>query len=291
MDLPFFQNVAIVGPGLLGASLGLAMTHQKLCGRVTGIGRTQASLDDAVRAGGVDTTTTDLAAGLADADLVVLCTPIRTILRMLPDVAAACKPGAIVTDVGSTKLSVVTTGEQAARDRGVFFVGSHPMAGSEKSGARNAKKDLFRDTTCYVTKTPGTDLRAFSRVCALWRTLGTRIVVMRPERHDRLAALVSHLPHLLAVALMKTVEMTGEDKNLIKGIIGNGFRDTTRIASGNTQMWVDICRDNDHAVRDVEHLFQTALKQVICGEHGGDEAALHHALEEAADYRDFLANR
>lgn len=291
MDLPFFNRIAIVGPGLLGASLGLAVQHHGLCGSVIGIGRTQSSLDDAVRAEAVHSTTTDVAAGLADADLVVLCTPIRTILRMLPDVMAACKPGAIVTDVGSTKLSVVAAGEEAARRHGLLFVGSHPMAGSEKSGARNAKANLFDGTTCYVTRTPDTNLHAFARVCALWRTLGTRIVVMRPDRHDRLAALVSHLPHLLAVALMKTVEMTGEDKNLIKGIIGNGFRDTTRIAAGNTDMWVDICRDNDPAVREAERLFQSALKLLVCGEHGGDDAGLHRVLEEAADYRDFLANR
>ena len=289
MNPIFFPQITIVGPGLLGSSLGLAARERGLCDKIVGVGRNQASLDEALRMEGVDTTTTDLAAGLAEADLVVLCMPICTIVQMLPQIMTACKSGALVTDVGSTKCSIVKTGEEFSKPDGAQFVGCHPMAGSEKFGARFARADLYDNTTCYVTKTETTDLKAFARVSALWRALGTRLVVMRPERHDGLAAMVSHLPHMIAVSMMKAMELSGEDKNLVKGIIGNGFRDMTRVAAANTDMWVDIGCDNQSAVREALSMFRHALNDVVDVKGEISEEKLRGLLEDAAEYRDFLA--
>ncbi len=291
MDQPFFKNIAVVGVGLLGGSLAMAARDRKLCETVTGIGRSEVSLAEAVQVGAVDRVTTNLEEGVADADLIVLCTPIQSILSMLPRVMAAAKPGAMVTDVGSTKASIVRVGETAAGAHGRLFVGSHPMAGSEKSGVRFARTDLFKDTTCFVTKTERTDLGAFSMVCGLWHALETRTVILRPERHDRLAGLVSHLPHVLAVALVRAVDLSGEDKNLVKGIIGNGFRSTTRVAAGSTQMWEDICADNKAAIAETEALFHKALEEVLSTMDQDRAADLRDALKSAAEYREFLDQR
>ncbi|PKO18123.1 hypothetical protein CVU37_07330 [candidate division BRC1 bacterium HGW-BRC1-1] len=289
MNQLFFPQITIVGPGLLGSSLGLAARERGLCEKIVGVGRNQTSLDDALRVEGVDTTTTDLEAGLAEADLVVLCMPICTIVQMLPQIMAACKAGALVTDVGSTKCSIVKTGQKFSKPNGAQFVGCHPMAGSEKFGARFARADLYNETTCYVTKTDATDLKAFAQVSALWRALGTRLVVMRPDRHDGLAAMVSHLPHMIAVSMMKAMELSGEDKNLVRGIIGNGFRDMTRVAAANTHMWVDIGCDNQAAVREALSLFKEALNDIVDAKGEICEDKLRGFLEDAAEYRDFLA--
>lgn len=289
MSDPLFKQIAVVGVGLLGGSLGLAVKQQKLCTEVVGIGRSQGSLEDALRLEAVDRVSLDIRQGVAEADLVVLCTPVRHILSVLPEVMEAVKPGAIVTDVGSTKASITSLGEELAGRHGKLFVGSHPMAGSEKSGVRFAKPTIYENSTCFVTKTPETDLRAFARVSALWSALGARIVVVRPDRHDSLASLVSHLAHLVAVALVRTVELTHEDRNLIKGIIGNGFRDTTRIACGNVQMWEDIFADNEQRIAGVQEALQQVISEIISAQRT-DHAALHNLFEQACDFREFLAN-
>lgn len=287
MSEPHFSTISIVGVGLLGASLALAAKQQKLCDRVIGVGRNQATLEDAQELGIVDEVTTDLGSGVKSADLVVLCTPVFHIVKVVGQVLNAAKPGAIVTDVGSTKASIVSAAEAASQGTAKFFVGSHPMAGSEKSGMRNARPDLYANSTCIVTKTRQTDLKAFAQVCALWTALGCRVVIARPDRHDHLIGMVSHLPHLLAVALVRTLAKTQEDKNLIKGIIGNGFRDTTRIAAGSPAMWQDICADNSAEIRSAREQFNAAVAEIVelCSR---DESVLKNLLEEAADYREFL---
>jgi prephenate dehydrogenase len=210
---------------------------------------------------------------------------------MLPEVMAAVKPGAVVTDVGSTKCSIVALGEKEGAQRGRVFIGSHPMAGSEKSGVRFAREDLFEGATCFVTKTHQSDLSAFARVGEFWRALEARLVVLRPARHDELAALASHLPHVVAVALVSAIAASGEDKNLVKGIVGGGFRDTTRIAAGNTEMWDDICSDNNAAIQRAEKLMAQGVAAVLAAQQAGDSEALRRILRDAAEYREFLDNR
>ncbi|AXA35080.1 MAG: prephenate dehydrogenase [Candidatus Hydrogenedentota bacterium] len=285
---PAFDRIAIVGVGLLGGSIGLAVKQRGLAREVVGIGRSPNSLKEALDLQVVDEVTTDLAEGIAEADLVILCTPVRHIVSILPEVLTKARGGALVTDVGSTKNTIVETAERVGSS--AFFVGSHPMAGSEKSGVRYANADLFEDTTCFVTPTPQTSWNAFGRICGFWRALGCRLAVARPDRHDVLVALISHLPHLVAVALVRAVESMKEDQNLIKGIIGNGFRDTTRIACGNTQMWEDICTENHEAICRMHEAFTRSLAELLEAQQA-NPTALQNYLNEACQYRRFLDNR
>lgn len=265
--------------------------RHKLCNEVIGLGRSSAALEEARRLEAIDRFTLNAGEAVRGTDLVVLCTPVRHIVSVLPELIAQAKPGTIFADVGSSKASIVRVGEQAAAAAGCFFVGCHPMAGSEKSGVRHARENLYEDSTCFVTKTAVTDKTAFGRVCRLWHALGARIVISRPERHDRLVASVSHLPHVVAVALVRAVEKFSEDKNLIKGIIGNGFRDTTRIACGDSQMWEDICTDNHEEIARSRAALESALEELMnaCSAKPGQQ--LRSILDDACEYRAFLDHR
>jgi prephenate dehydrogenase len=289
-DSPLFDTVALFGIGLLGGSLGLALQKRGLARHVIGIGRSEAAMEDAVELGLVHEATTDLDKGFARANLVILCTPVRHILQVLPQVVHRVPSGCIITDVGSTKASIVARGNELTRGTGRIFVGSHPMAGSEKSGMRFSRADLYQKSTCFVTKTPETDLHAFAKICALWTALGSRVVITRPERHDRLVAIVSHLPHMAAVALVRAVAATEEDKNLVRGIIGNGFRDTTRIAASSSAMWEDICADNAAEIRSFAEAFSRELEAVMA-HCNADGTIMKDILEEASDYRESLDQR
>lgn len=286
-----FKRITIVGVGLLGGSLGMAARKKQLCEEVIGVGRSEPALEEARRLEAIDRATTNAAKAIASSDLIVLCTPVRHIVESLPQMISHAKPGTIFTDVGSTKASIVRVGEEAAGKCGCFFVGSHPMAGSEKSGVRHSRENLYEDSTCFVTKTSNTDMGAFAKVCGLWHALDARLVIARPERHDQLVASVSHLPHLVAVALVRAVEQFSEDKNLVKGIIGNGFRDTTRIACGDTRMWEDICTDNQEQILRSREALTSALEELMGACNTGSGEELREILEDACSYREFLDAR
>lgn len=287
---PAFQKITIVGVGLLGGSLGMAALQRGISKNIVGVGRTPTALQEALRQGAITHGTTDLTEGLANADLVVLCTPVKHIAEILPDVIAATPKGAIITDVGSTKATIVTRADQLTRTSGHHFVGSHPMAGSEKSGVSHARANLFDRSTCFITRSPHTNSTALARVALLWRQLGANLVFTRPERHDTLTGLVSHLPHLAAVALIRTVDQFNEDRNLIRGIIGNGFRDTTRIAGGNPDMWQDICTDNHDNIKEACAGLEKSLTEIIAAcEKETTCESLHQILSQAREFREFLA--
>jgi prephenate dehydrogenase len=232
-----FRHLSILGVGLLGGSIGLAA--KRLFGpiRVSGYGHRQASLDQAVKLGAIDEGSTDVRAAVQGADLTILCTPVGTFESLLRLIAPGLDSGAIVTDVGSTKSSVVTQAE-ATLPAGVHFVGSHPMAGSERRGVEFSRADLFNNASCILTPTDRTDAEALRRVDQFWRDLGMRTVRLSPQDHDRQLAEVSHLPHALASALVAI-----QDEAALK-VAGKGFWDTTRIASGDAGLWRDIFLDN-----------------------------------------------
>lgn len=235
-------RLSILGVGLLGGSIGLAWRASASACRIAGYGHRRPSLDKALEFGAIDEAYDDPAAAVRESDLVILCTPVGQFERMLKTISPVLKPGAIVTDVGSTKRSIVRAAEQWL-PAAVHFVGSHPMAGSEKRGVEFARADLFDKALCLTTPTPRTDPIAIERVESFWKSLGMRIIRLSPEDHDRDLADVSHLPHAVAAAL---VAMQRSDA---LPLAGKGFLDATRIAGGDGALWRDIFHDNRDNVR------------------------------------------
>ena len=265
-----FRKITIVGVGLLGGSIGLAMRAAGFTGGIIGVGRHERSLDDAVRAGCINRGTTDLREGVAGSDLIVLAAPIGAINRLLERLGEIDSGGAIITDVGSTKRTIVQTAERALAEPG-RFVGSHPMAGGERPGPEAARADLFHNRPVVLTPTGRTRPETTATVERLWRALGMRIHRMSPERHDRAVARISHLPHAVAVLL---VAMNGGDGEL--DLASTGFGDTTRIAGGDPALWTEIFLDNREAVLralDDWDAIGSRFRELVAGEK-------HHELME-----------
>lgn len=276
------RRLSIVGVGLLGGSLGLALRAlEDLPWQVTGYGHRQASLQAALEIGAIDRAADDLATAVADADMVVLCTPVGLFEGLLTKMAPHLKAGAIVTDVGSTKRSIVAAAKCLLPD-GVRFLGSHPMAGSEKRGVEFARTDLFQGATCIVTPTPETGADTLDAVESLWRSLGMQVVRLSPEDHDRLLADVSHLPHALAAAL---VAMQKPDA---LPLAGKGFLDTTRIAGGDGALWRDILLDNRDNLRDSIARLRDQLARLLTMLDEGQAKELARWLDAAAARRQDL---
>jgi len=280
-----FKKITIVGVGLLGGSLGLALRDRGLAGKVTGFVRREASVAECERCGAVDEATCDPIEAVTGADLVVFCTPLAQMRSLAEQMLSALAKGAIVTDVGSVKGSVVEDLELRVSQAGGHFVGSHPMAGAEKTGVAAARADLFAKAVCVLTPTAKTDTTAARQVKRLWQALGARVLEMSPEAHDALVSRSSHLPHVVAAQLVNLV--LGPDQPPHQpALCANGFRDTTRIASGSPEMWRDIAlanRENlatalDGLMRGLRE-FQRSLKKQ-------DLAALAKFFEDAKVRRD-----
>ncbi|MGA2787794.1 MAG: prephenate dehydrogenase/arogenate dehydrogenase family protein [Verrucomicrobiota bacterium] len=237
------RKISIIGVGLLGGSIGLAVRRRKLARQTAGFVRRRASLKDCERAGAVDFATTDLLASVWDADLVILCTPLSQMRPVVERMLPALKPGAMVTDVGSVKASVVRELESLIQKAGAHFVGSHPMAGAEKTGVSAARADLFERTVCVVTPTRKTNRVALKKLKQFWSGVGSCVLELTPEVHDLLVSRSSHLPHIIAATLASQVLNPGQPKQQA-ALCANGFRDTTRIASGSPEMWRDIALAN-----------------------------------------------
>ena len=273
-----FPHIAILGVGLLGGSLGLAAKSKWPDVRVTGYGHRKSTLDVACEIGAIDAGHEDVAAAVRGADLVVLCTPVGLFSSLLREIAPHLKHGAIVTDVGSTKRSIVTTAE-ATLPAHARFVGSHPMAGSEKRGVEFARTELFAGAVCILTPSALTDPVALALVEQFWRDLRMRTTRLSPDDHDRLLADVSHLPHAVAAALIAIQD----DRAL--ALCGKGFLDTTRIGGGDGGLWRDIFIDNrEHLVASVGKL-RGQLDHLL-GLLDGDGAALAVWLDAAAARRE-----
>lgn len=247
------RDVTIVGVGLLGGSAGLALKAHDPAIRIAGVGRRRSSLDDALKAGAIDTAHLDAADAVTRAQLIILATPVGAFESHLRAIAPAMRRGAIVTDVGSTKLRVVRMGERVL-GKGGPFVGSHPMAGSETKGVAFSRADLFTGATCIMTPTRHTPAGVVKRIERLWAMLGMRTVRMTPSAHDRAMARVSHLPHVLSSLLMMLPGRSDLD------VSASGFRDVTRLAGGDPEMWRDILMTNRRAVLAA----MDALDEDIC---------------------------
>jgi prephenate dehydrogenase len=262
-----FQKITIIGVGLLGGSIGLAVRHRKLAREAAGFVHRAAGLKKCEIVGAVDYATMDLLAAVSNADLVILCTPLSQMRPLAEKMLPALKRDAIVTDIGSVKASVVREIESLIQNSGAHFVGSHPMAGAEKIGITAARADLFANAVCVVTPTKKSNEMALKKVEQFWKSLGARTLRLVPEQHDLLASRSSHLPHVVAATLVNLVLNPAQPKHQA-ALCATGFRDTTRIASGSPEMWCDIALANrkklaeslDAFIAKLEK-FQRVLKQ------------------------------
>ncbi|HKQ63497.1 MAG TPA: prephenate dehydrogenase/arogenate dehydrogenase family protein [Methylomirabilota bacterium] len=277
------RELAVIGVGLLGGSVAKAARQGGLARRIVGIGRDAGRLQPALDDGTLDLAVTDLDAGVRDADFVLLAAPVLTIEGLLERVWRAAPVGAVVTDVGSTKRNIVRAAERLAAGRPLAFVGSHPMAGSEQAGYRVARPDLFRGATVVVTPTEATELAALKKTTEFWEALGARVTSLDPETHDRTVAAISHLPHLIACAL---VDGAARVEPAAFELAARGFRDTTRIAAGDPDMWTEIFLANRDALSTTVEAFREALGELQQVIDGGRAEALRAVLARIKATRD-----
>ncbi len=280
-----FQKIAIIGVGLLGGSLGLAIKQRRLAASVVGYVRRSASISECEKFAVVDHATRDIKRAVENADLVILCTPLSRMRELSEEMIPALKPEAIVTDVGSVKASIVQELEPLFSKANVRFIGSHPMAGGEKMGVAAAKSDLFEKAICVVTPTAKSNVAAVNAVEQLWSNVGGRVVKLSPEVHDELVSRSSHLPHVIAAELANYVLSPTHAKEQAL-LCANGFRDTTRIASGSPEMWRDVATSNQKNLSRVLGIFIEGLEEFRHALDSGDNNAIEEFFEKAKQRRD-----
>ena len=275
------RRLSILGVGLLGGSIGLAVKSKVSSCTVVGYGHRRSTLDTALAMGAVDEEYDTPAAAVRGADLVILCTPVGTFRDLLATIGPVLMGGAVVTDVGSTKASVVEAAGKLLPDS-AHFVGSHPMAGSEKRGIEHARADMLSGALCIVTPDEASDPGAVERVESFWRRLDMRTTRVSPAEHDRRLADVSHLPHALAAALIR-MQRDGS-----VALAGRGFADTTRIAAGDAGLWRDILLDNrENVLASIDRL-GGELAELSRRLRANDGHAVKDWLDEAAAKREGL---
>lgn len=286
MTPPAQKTLAIAGLGLLGTSLGMALRGS--CYRRLGWARKAEVRDWVLAHDGADEVCGDLETFLKRADLVILCLPIPVICDTLERYAGVFRPGSVVTDIGSDKSVIVATGERFLEPRGVHFVGSHPMAGTEKSGCSAAFPELYHNAEVFVTPTARTSPEALREVEMLWETLGTKVRRIAPDEHDKLVAHTSHISHLLALALTLTVLDCDnpEEEALRYSGCATGFRDTSRIASSSPAMWREIVENNRTAVLDAGRRFERIYAEVMQTIAAGDFDAFEAMFARGKELRD-----
>jgi prephenate dehydrogenase len=276
----FFERVAVIGVGLIGGSFALALKAAKRCGHVAGAGRSAANLQLALERGAIDSIATDAAAAVQDADLVLVSTPVAQIEGIFRSINSKIKPGAIVTDAGSTKRDVVAAARAGLGAKIAQFIPAHPIAGAEHSGAAAADPELFRGRRQILAPLEENRKQDIETLSSLWTAIGARVSRMTPEAHDAIFAAVSHLPHLLAYALVHEISERPDAARLF-GYAAGGFRDFTRIASSHPEMWRDICVANRDRLLHEVHLFEKKLKTIGRMLETDDAAALEKLFAKA----------
>jgi len=276
-----FNKIAIVGVGFIGGSIGLAIRTRRLCPKVVGIGRRQISLDKAIQKSAIDKGVLSMEEGIKNADLIVIATPVNKVKEKIVEASRYAKKGAIIIDVNSTKQDIVCAANRCL-PKDIYFVGTHPMAGSERSGISSSAAELFNDTICLITPERATSKEALKKIEIFWQSLGTKVVLMSAKAHDAMVSKISHLPHLLAYALCNTVSK----KEL--AIAGSGFRDTTRIAKSSPAMWEEIFIQNKKSLLKAIRLFEQNLRLLETDILRGKRPALGLKLRRAMKKREAL---
>lgn len=275
-----WPTVAIIGVGLIGGSIGAALLTRKLARRVIGIGRTKTSLREASRRKLVSETSLDIMSSVSEADLVIVATSLSTISATLEAIDAFVRPGTLLTDVGSTKVRIVAEWERHRNVHRGCFVGAHPLAGSHLQGPSAATADLFIGRTTVVTPSRATPTANVEAVCDFWSALGSTVFVMPPRQHDRILACTSHTPHAIAAALASATP------HGVQQFTAGGWRDTTRIASGDPDLWADILLDNGPEVAKSLARVATITEKILSAIKAGDRRRLITILTHAKEIRD-----
>jgi prephenate dehydrogenase len=279
-----FDQITIVGVGLIGGSIGLAVKSRGLARRVVGVGRDEPTLARAVAAGAIDSHTLDLAAGVRTADLVIVCTPVDRVAEVVLAAVAEAPARAVITDVGSTKGNIARALSGKLPAGSAPFVGSHPLAGSEKKGAAHARADLFLDRPVVVTPLAESDQEAASVVDLFWTALGARVVRMGPDEHDKALATTSHLPHAVAAGL------AGVTPGEWLGLTAGGFRDGTRVAAADPDLWAAIFLANRDATLAALDRFAGRMAEFQRLLEAADRDGIVHWLAEGKRIRDALGS-
>lgn len=283
-----FNKVAIIGVGLMGGSLGMALRNRRLCREVTGVFRggedSRGKIEKARRLGAVDSGVTDFKKGLKGADLVVVGTPVGESFRTIQRALFYLEPGCIITDLGSTKLEL-TRQVEGSIPPGFYFVGGHPMTGSEESGVEAANPYLLENAIYVLTSTPRTPGAALQALKLMVEEIGAQPLVMDPGEHDRVVAQVSHLPHLAAVTLVNSLSGAGVELNKALLLAAGGFRDTTRVAMGSPAMWKDICLSNREMILKGLEAFKGEISRLEDFIKEGNQGGITGELERARELR------
>ncbi len=281
MQASLFRRVAIIGIGMMGGSLAMAIKKYGLAQEVIGVSKQQASLDKAIEKKAIDKGFLEIPEAVRNADLVVLATPVESIIKLLPTINPHLKRGCIVTDLGSAKVEIVETTQKALSNPS-FFVGSHPLVGSHQEGIEFAKAELFENAICIMTPTAQTHQMPQRKIEQLWTTLKCQVKYLSAEKHDEILAAISHLPHVLAYALIETIPPTSLE------FATQGLKDMTRIAASSPQMWNDICMVNSRNVlQNLDELVKNLsfLRNAIVNQ---DRKALMYHFTKAQEKRNQL---
>jgi prephenate dehydrogenase len=279
-----FKKITILGVGLLGASFALALKTNGLCNSIAGYGRNRENLQKAKERDIIDSFEQDPASACRDADLIMLSTPVGSFLELTKAISPALKKGAVLTDVGSVKGKLVREIEKIIPGH-VSYIGGHPIAGSDRSGIDSASAGLFRNAKCIITPTENSNADALEKIQGLWKALGSDILTLNPEEHDRIYASVSHLPHLIAYAMVNTV--ADMDRSYLD-FSGKGFMDATRIASSSEELWNDICLLNRDNLVEVIAVFQKNLDMLNQYLKAGNSDSLKNAFRKARTLRETI---
>jgi len=278
------NRLVVIGVGLIGGSFALALKKARVVGQVTGVGRSRKNLQVALRRGVIDRAETDVARAVADADLVLVGAPVGQIPGIFARIAPVLPPRAVVTDAGSTKQDVIAAARRHLGAHFASFVPAHPIAGTEMSGAAAAFPDLFRERNLVLVPQPETRAAALRLVRAAWLACGARIVRLRAAEHDEIFGAVSHLPHVVAYALVNLLAQRRDAKRLL-GFSGGGLRDTVRIAGSSPEMWRDICIANRGALLPLVDGYISELESARAALAAGDGESLEQMFRTAQQAR------
>ena len=279
-------KLAIIGVGLIGGSLGLCL-KDKLGDEIfiTGLCRTEKSMQKAVELGAVDFASSDVEKVVSDADIIFLSPPVLQIVPMVKKILPYLKDGAIITDAGSTKQFIWHELKKILPPN-IYYIAGHPMTGREKSGVTAANKDLFKNKAYVIVEDTGAPIEAHEKLMSILKLTEANFTTLDIAKHDRCASIISHVPHVTAAALVTLLNRAGDDLNSCLKLIGGGFKDTTRIASSNADMWADICITNADAISANLRDLQNILGEVITAIENKDRQKIHDYFSKSKERRD-----